>query len=72
MKETVSNMQEVEVYSRSIDISGVRVIGKVISNMVTALEEVGDYALKTFWIPLVSPILIILILTLLTHSVIKL
>ena len=72
MRETVSNMQEVEIYSKNLDINGVRVIGKIISNMVVALEEVGDYALKTFWIPLISPILIIILLTLLTHSIIKL
>lgn len=48
-----------------------KVIGKIISLMVKGLEEVGNFTLKTFWIPIVLPYAI-LVLILFTNSVVKL
>ena len=68
LKKAKEKAHESEVYFKKDDIKGVRVLGSFISLMVKALEEVGGYAMKTFWIPLLTPfILTILFILLLTN-----
>jgi len=47
----------------------VKIIGKMISIMLKALEDVGSYTSKTFWIPLISPYLLLIIILLLQNLV---
>ncbi|MCG3108446.1 hypothetical protein L3N51_00727 [Metallosphaera sp. J1] len=42
----------------------VKVIGKFISSMVEGLEQVGSFAMRTFWIPVIFPYVVLLILLL--------
>jgi len=71
-REAISDLKEVKVSVKEIDVKGVKVLGKMLSNFVTALEEVGNYTIRTFWIPLVSPLMLSLLLILITNGVIKL
>ncbi|MBB5252920.1 DUF2070 family protein [Sulfurisphaera ohwakuensis] len=56
---------------KGIEIKGVKILGSIISLMVNALEEVGGYTMKTFWIPLVTPFILTIIFILLTNVHIK-
>ena len=70
VKASMSNMKEVkEIKYKLIKVKGVKIIGKMISIMLKALEDVGSYTSKTFWIPLISPYLLLIIILLLQNLV---
>ncbi|AOL17818.1 hypothetical protein BFU36_10460 [Sulfolobus sp. A20] len=71
VKESTLNLKEVKnIQYTVVKVKGVRVVGKIVSLMSKALEEVGAYTAKTFWIPLVTPYLA-LIAILLAQSISK-
>ena len=69
--EAISELKESSVSIKEIDVKGVKVLGKIISNFVVALEEVGSYTLRTFWIPLISPLFLAIIFILAVDGIIK-
>ncbi|BCU68991.1 DUF2070 family protein [Stygiolobus caldivivus] len=71
VKEAVSDLKESSLSIKELDVKGVKVVGKIVSNFVVALEEVGNYTMRTFWIPLVSPLILAIIFILVTDGVIK-
>ncbi|MEM3758359.1 MAG: DUF2070 family protein [Saccharolobus sp.] len=71
VKSSLTNMKEVkDIEYTTIKLKGIKIIGKIISVMLKALEDVGSYTSKTFWIPLVTPY-ILLVFILLFQSLIK-
>ncbi|WP_338603645.1 DUF2070 family protein [Sulfolobus tengchongensis] len=71
IKASLQNMKEITTIEyKVIKIKGVKIIGRMISIMLKALEDVGGYASKTFWIPLVAPY-ILLVIILFFQSIIK-
>ncbi|MBP1358208.1 MAG: DUF2070 family protein, partial [Sulfolobus sp.] len=68
LQKAKMSSHETEVYFKKEDIKGVKVLGSFISLMVKALEEVGGYTMKTFWIPLLTPFLLTLIFALLLSN----
>jgi len=69
LKEAKEKAHESEVYFKKDDIKGVKVLGSFISLMVKALEEVGGYAMKTFWIPLLTPFILTILFVLLSTNI---
>ncbi|WP_162582695.1 DUF2070 family protein [Acidianus brierleyi] len=67
--KAIENMKEVKSEQKIMKIR-TKVIGKIISSMVEGLEKVGSYTLRTFWIPIISPYLLLLIF-ILFYSLIK-
>lgn len=65
------NAKKGEVSFKKIEVKGVKVLGSFISLMVNALEEVGSYAMRTFWIPLVMPFILTILFVLLANIHIK-
>jgi putative membrane protein len=51
--DALSKMREVDS-SQKVTKVKTKVIGKIISAMVEGLEKVGNYTLRTFWIPIAS------------------
>ena len=72
LKKAKEKAHESEVYFKEDNIKGVKVLGSFVSLMVKALEEVGGYAMKTFWIPLLTPFILTAIFVLLTNLHIEL
>lgn len=68
--ESLKNAKEVEDIEFGVVQVKTRVLGRIISSMVEGLEKVGNFTLKTFWIPIVLPYVILIVL-LLVNSVIK-
>lgn len=66
MNDALNKLQDCEVGFNRLDLKGVKVIGKIISSFVVALEEIGGYVMKTFWIPLVLPLFLAIIFIVLT------
>ncbi len=58
--EALRNMREVPSYQKEIKVK-TKVIGKIISVMVEGLEKVGNYTLRTFWIPIASSYVLLLL-----------
>jgi Predicted membrane protein len=71
IKRSTENMKEINsIEYKVVKIKGVKILGKIISIMLKALEDVGSYTSKTFWIPLVAPY-VLLVVILLFQSLIK-
>ncbi|WP_252896752.1 DUF2070 family protein [Metallosphaera hakonensis] len=70
VNEAEADFKEVEAEYMIISTK-TKVIGKFISSMVEGLEQVGNFAMKTFWIPVIFPY-VLLIVTLLGDYLIKL
>ncbi|AHC52456.1 hypothetical protein SUSAZ_04530 [Sulfolobus acidocaldarius SUSAZ] len=66
LNDALNKLQDCEVGFNRLDLKGVKVIGKIISSFVVALEEIGGYVMKTFWIPLVLPLFLSIIFIVLT------
>lgn len=58
-----ANLKKVEASYMIVDAK-VKVIGKFISLMVEGLEQVGSFAMRTFWIPVIFPYVALIILLL--------
>jgi len=67
--KAIESMKEVKSEQKIMKIRS-KVIGKIISSMVEGLEKVGGYTLRTFWIPIISPYLL-LIIFILFYTLIK-
>jgi putative membrane protein len=61
----LNNMRRVEAYYQIFTIKGVKVLGSIVSIFVHGLEVVGRYVIRTFWIPFVLPIIVLITLLLL-------
>ncbi len=70
VKESLEKMEDVNNIEFGITKVKTRVIGRVISSMIEGLEKVGGFAMKTFWIPIILPY-VILVIFLFIHEVIK-
>lgn len=58
----VASMKPVnDIEYKGVKIYGIKTIGKIISSMTVALNEVGSAAMKTFWIPIIAPYLLLLV-----------
>ncbi|WP_187152742.1 DUF2070 family protein [Acidianus manzaensis] len=68
--ESIKNAKDVSDVEFGMIKVKTRVLGKIISSMVEGLEKVGSFTLKTFWIPIIIPYVILFIL-LLADSIIK-
>jgi putative membrane protein len=53
----LSEMEETAVQYKIIIVRKVHVVGKFISVMEEGLRKIGDFVMKTVWIPLLSPLL---------------
>jgi len=67
LKKAKEKARQSEVYFKEDNIKGVKVLGSFVSLTVKALEEVGGYTIKTFWIPLLTPFVLTAIFVLLTN-----
>ncbi|MFP3204957.1 MAG: DUF2070 family protein [Metallosphaera yellowstonensis] len=65
----LSNIKKVEASYKIMTIK-TKIIGKFVSVMVQGLEQVGNTAMKTFWIPIIFPYFL-LFLILLGHGLFK-
>ncbi|MCH1771678.1 MULTISPECIES: DUF2070 family protein [Metallosphaera] len=63
IKNAEANLKKVEASYMIVDAK-VKVIGKFISLMVEGLEQVGSFAMRTFWIPVIFPYVALIILLL--------
>ncbi|MFP3399503.1 DUF2070 family protein [Acidianus sp.] len=70
VKESLEKMEDVKNIEYGILKVKTRVIGKVVSSMVDGLEKVGGFAMKTFWIPIILPY-VILVVFLFIHEIFK-
>ncbi|BBG25402.1 hypothetical protein IC006_2738 [Sulfuracidifex tepidarius] len=71
IEKSLISMKEVDEIRYTVVKTRAKTVGKVISSMLDGLEKVGRYASKTFWIPLVIPYSVFLVLFLLSNGFIK-
>ncbi|MCY0859142.1 MAG: DUF2070 family protein [Sulfolobaceae archaeon] len=57
---------------KKLSIGGVKTLGKLLSAMTVALNEVGSVAMKTFWIPIITPYVLLLFIILFRFSLLHL
>ncbi|GGT97292.1 hypothetical protein GCM10007116_13510 [Sulfodiicoccus acidiphilus] len=65
----LNHMEQVQASMKVFTINSVRVIGKVISSLTKALEEVGAFTTKTIWIPIFSPLAIMVLVLLIQGGI---
>jgi len=64
LKEALAELRPVKAYSGIVKVSDVKVLGDLVSQMMSSLEFVGSFVKKTYWIPLVVPYLALITLVL--------
>jgi len=47
----------VEVYYKTSEVSNVRVLGKFIWELLSALNVIGSFVTKTIWLPFALPLI---------------
>lgn len=68
--ESLENVKEVtDIGFGTVQVK-TRIVGKIFSSMVEGLEKIGNFTLKTFWVPIVLPYVILIVL-LFIHTAIK-
>ena len=67
IKKAKERAHESEIYFKEDNIKGVKVLGSFVSLMIKALEEVGGYTMRTFWIPLLTPFVLTILFILLAN-----
>ncbi|WP_162568956.1 DUF2070 family protein [Acidianus sulfidivorans] len=68
--ESIKNAKDADNIEFGVIKVKTRVLGKIISSMVEGLEKVGSFTLKTFWIPIILPYVILFVM-LLANSALK-
>jgi len=57
LKEAKQNLTKVEVYYKTSEVSNVRVLGKFIWELLSALNVIGSFVTKTIWLPFALPLI---------------
>ncbi len=71
IKRSLSSMRKVDDASYKLLEVKAKVIGKIISSMLDGLEKVGKFASRTFWIPLLIPYSVFILILVISNGLIK-
>ncbi len=61
LREALSDLKPTSVQFGMVKVNGIRVLGETVSQLLTSLEFVGAFVKKTYWMPLVFPLVSLVI-----------